>query len=176
MLYPLCEDRPLLKDVVLFIAECAYPGIDRSRAVKRVRTAIRSEALHLVYNDSNGDQFVYADKFFTWAVTKKKWQPSLAQVSNLPLTSIEASSSIPLGDTGFISDVIISPVEKSALEEQFILCQSKERSLRSEVESLKLENENLKQRLSAYEEKEKRISLERSKSGKAGAGIPKYKT
>lgn len=176
MLYPITEVRPKLKDVIQFLAKCAYPKIETSRAIKRIRTTIRSEASHLVYSDSDGNQVIDPDEFFTWAVTKKKWRAGLGQVINLPLKSIEASSSITLGDVGFISDVIVTPDRKPELEARYIEAKSENQALKQQNSSLLLENSELKKQISAYVDKEKRISEERSKAGKSAAGIPKNKT
>ncbi|MEZ5482344.1 MAG: hypothetical protein R3E73_09240 [Porticoccaceae bacterium] len=80
MEYLFKSERILLKEAIAFIAVCAYPNIDRAIAKKRVRTAVRSEGKQFVRFNKQGEEYVDAMEFFTWAVTKKKWRQGLSQV------------------------------------------------------------------------------------------------
>jgi len=171
--YPFKTESPLLNDVIKFVADCAFPDIDRYAAKKRVRTAIRSEYEGVVRFDSQGEEYLFAEEFFTWAVTKKKWRGGLVRVKGLPLTpnSVTVSGAIPaMTMSGY---AIVTPQGRGELEAGYIEAMSKVHCLEQKVAQLKKENTALLAEVNDWRGKDEALKTKLSKAGKANKGVAK---
>ena len=168
---PIRNGKIKMADAIEYAATIVYPNEvksdkeTRAKAKKAVRERIRWAFKKGVFGRMHysGDVEIDATEFFTWAVTRRKWQ-ALSQIEGLPRHAIIGRMSAQESDDTIEAFGIGIPEEKEKLKECYIEAMRK----LAECEKYIADIQPDLAELADLRRKKKEISADRSAAGRKG--------
>ena len=156
-----------LNQLVEWLAAEIYPEDEPRAAKKRVRARIRygSEKKEITISHRNNKEYLEADKFFLWAITK--W-PELIDVEGIPKEAVSGIGTMTLSPLGCESFGVNIPNAINELRESYIKAETERHRLLLENDKLNCAVAELEEELQQRREKAARISQQNSESGRKG--------